>query len=77
MSVDTKDKVRIEWYCGNYRGPIQWKFAGDWSEEPNECGNTFETIEEKCDFYNIECTTICPRCNAILTQVDDEPKLKE
>lgn len=77
MSVETKEKVCVEWYCGNYRGAFQWRFAGDWLQEPDECGTTFQTIEEKYDFFQNECSAICPKCHATLTQADDEPKLKD
>lgn len=66
----TGKTITVEWYCGHYVGPPEWRWSGDWAYEPDECEATFSTQEDIDDYEAGDCMTQCPNCGAELWQSD-------
>ncbi len=73
MSDD--NTVKIRWNCFLFFGAPKWH--GTDIYEPDECGNEFDTVEDRAEWDEKTCTAVCPKCGGQLTQRDDHPELVE
>jgi len=69
-NVPENARVKVAWSCGLYIGAPYWKQGFDWTLEPDECSEEFETIEDVQDWIDDCCMAICPKCGQELHQSD-------
>ncbi|ALS22181.1 hypothetical protein [Paenibacillus naphthalenovorans] len=65
-----KDKIKVHFYCGMYRGEPKWRYGYDWYKEPEECYNEGIIEVDKIDWEEESVSYICPECKNELYQSD-------
>ena len=61
-------QVKVEWCCKHAVGAPYWQ--GTEIFESDECGHTFETMEERQDVIDGRIYANCPRCQGELDKYD-------
>ena len=65
---DNPPPVKVEWCCKHAVGAPYWQ--GTEIFESDECGHTFETMEERQDVIDGRIYANCPRCQGELDKYD-------